>query len=321
MNARQRLLVLGVVAALLAAVGGSVALARWTAPPPGGRLQVVVTFYPLAYWTEWIGGDHVAVETLIPPNLELHGWEPSTGDILAAEEADVFIYSGAGLEPWVVQDILPALNLEHTRVVAATAGLDLAPFDDLPPDEEGEGGRGVDPHTWVDPILAKAEAQNVLAALSQADLAHAGEYTANAQRLFHRLDALDAAYATGLAPRTHDTIIVAHEAFGYLGRRYGFDVHGIVGLSAEEQPSAADLGALVDAMIEEGLFALFLTPTFSVEYILSLQSTLELVTGETVNLYVLHLLTGPQGDLDYLDLMEANLDSLRAGLGATGGIP
>lgn len=314
------------LAVLVAAVGASVAVST-LAPEPAeeGRLHVVATFYPLAFLAAEIGGNRAAVQSLVPENADLHGWEPSTGDLLAVAEADLFIYNGAGLEPWVERDLLPILPSDGVVVVEATSAVadSLISFRDPGPPENGEGAgptpEHADPHTWIDPVLARAEAEAILVGFQTADPARAALYEANAGSLLNRLGSISANYAEGLAPLDHEIIIVAHDAFGYLGYRYGFEVIGIIGLGADEQPSTAHLAGIVEAMVQQQIYTLFITPVFSDEYVLALRATLEAETGREVTLQTLYLLTGVEGDLDFLDQMERNLVGLQAGLFETEG--
>ena len=92
----------------------------------GARLPVVVTFYPLEYMARTIGGDRVAVTALIPPGADAHHWEPRPADVRAVAAARVFIYNGAGLEPWVPR-LLAAAGRSDRIEVEASAGLPLVP--------------------------------------------------------------------------------------------------------------------------------------------------------------------------------------------------
>lgn len=317
MNSRQRWFVVGATLVVVAALGGT--LAYSLVSPSGAtpdRLGIVATFYPLAYFAERIGGQHVQVQSLLRDNADLHSVDLSPGDIAAVQEADLFVYNGADLEPWVEEDLLPAIDTTRLRVVEATA----AAGDQLierkeDGHEEGHEHGDVDPHTWIDPVLARIEAEAIFQALSEVDPGNASAYAAGAASLLARLETIADAYTSGLASPAHDAIIVAHDAFSYLGHRHGFDVIGVIGLSADEQPSTTYLSEIVDTMVDRGIFTLFVTPVYSDEYIQALKGTLEAETGEPVSVLPLYILTGPVEEMDYLDQMEANLENLKVGLG------
>ncbi|QIA26565.1 zinc ABC transporter solute-binding protein [Thermaerobacter sp. PB12/4term] len=120
----------------------------------GDRLPVAVTFYPLEFMTRFIGGDRVAVTPLIPAGADAHHWEPRPADVRAVAAARVFIYNGAGLEPWVPRLLAAAGRSDLVRV-EATAGLPLVPAGTATAVLDGgvaepgaggagEGGRGGD---------------------------------------------------------------------------------------------------------------------------------------------------------------------------------
>lgn len=308
----------GSMVVALAVTGGALAYALLSTPgATQDRLRVVVTFYPLAYFAEQIGGDHVQVQSLLPYNeQDLHSVAFSFGNIAALQEADLFVYNGADLEPWVEADLLPAIDTSGLLVVEATAnaGNLLIELEENGHGEDHEPGE-VDPHTWIDPVLARVEAEAVLRALQDLDPGNASVYEGRAETLFARLEAIALAYESALSSPAHDAIIVAHDAFSYLGHRYGFEVIGVIGLSADEQPSTTHLASIVNALVQRGIFTLYVTPVYSDNYIQSLKATLEQETGEAVTVLPLYLLTGPVDGMDYLQQMEANLENLKVGLG------
>ncbi len=290
----------------------------WSPPTEDGKLRVVATFYPLAYFAQAIGKEHVSVRSLLPYNTELHAWTPLASDILAVQESDVFIYNGAGLEPWVERDILPAIAEANKIIVDATDGLDLSPVEGQDMGDRGQEDEHalVDPHTWLDPVLAQGEAEAILEAFEEADPANVEAYRVNAQQLFERFEAVDAAFKSELASRRLSTIIVAHDAFGYLGHRYGFEVVGIIGLSADEQPSTSVMVEILDLMSRDDISTLYVTPLYTGEYVRALEISLEEQSGREATVLTLYTLTGPVDGMDYFVQMDANLESLKLGLEA-----
>jgi zinc transport system substrate-binding protein len=128
------------------------------------------------------------------------------------------------------------------------------------------------------------------------------------------LEALDAEYSSTLSNATLDEIIVSHEAYGYLADRYGFEQHGVIGISAEEQPSVAAMSDLVDLMEDRGVYSVFVDPVYSDDYARTIQEELEDRTGMEVAVLTLYFCLGPVDDLDYLQQMGANLDALATAL-------
>ena len=321
MNKKQ-----GVVVAIAMIIVAVIVLGAILSPgeeekPPG--LKVVATFYPLAYFSEQLGGEHVVVDTLIPYNTEVHSWQPSPSDIQQVEEADIFIYNGAGLEPWVEDSLLPAIKTEGKIIVECTHGLELLPTSDIEDDHEADDGHdhdhGVyDPHTWIDPVIAKGSSMAILNAFILADPANASSYNESAAILFDKFDSLDSQYSASLASKQKDMIIVTHKAYRYLGHRYNFELEGVVGISADEQPSAATMAELAGLMEENDIYVLFTDPVYASDYADALKSTVEEKTGHDVEVLPLYLMTGPSSDgLDYFGQQEANLNNLIIGLEAS----
>jgi len=181
-------------------------------------------------------------------------------------------------------------------------------------EEEGEGGHehGLnDPHIWLDPLSAKAQVSNILKAFISADPSNATAYQQNADDLMSRLDGLDQEFANGLANRTKNAIITTHEGFNYLAQRYDFDAYAAIGISADAQPSAADLAALADKVNDLGLNYVFSEPIFSDRVI----DTIARETGaQVLVLDGIHGRTGVHANMDYFEIMRANLESLKVGL-------
>jgi zinc transport system substrate-binding protein len=299
------------------------ASAFFAATPPTGKLQVVATFYPLAFFSQEIGGEHVQVTQLVPSNTELHNWEPSPQDIIATENADIIIYNGAGLDHWMQDDILPALtNTKNHTTIDTTNGLTLLHAetddeDDHEEHEEDEHDHGdYDPHTWLSPYMAKLQAEKIYEALVQQDPTHETYYTDRWETLKTSLEQIDANYTETLADKQKDNIFVSHAAYGYLAYRYNFTQHGVIGLSADEQPSAAAIANIIDLMIQHETYVVYVDPIYSEEYAQTLKNELETQTGQTVTILKLYLATGPVDGNNYLQQQLLNLETLKTGLEA-----
>lgn len=274
-----------------------------------GRMRVVATFYPLYYFSGQIGGDRVHVEALIPFNSEPHAWEPRPADIVNVDKSRVFVYNGADLEPWAGKLLGALRNRNGMQVVEATAGLPLG----------REAGHGLNPHVWIDPVLAKMQVDNILAGFVHADPSSAAYYTGNAENLKTRLDALDSEYREGLANRTRDTIVTTHEGFDYLAARYNFTAEAVLGLSPNQQPSAGKIADIVKVVEAHDLPAVFGEPVYSDRYMQTIANEVRRQSGREVQVLVLdgiHGKAGPHADLDYFQIQRENLRNLASGLGA-----
>jgi zinc transport system substrate-binding protein len=307
-NSRQKAFLGSLSATLLLLLAAGFALS----PPAGaddGRLRVVATFYPLYYFSGQVGGDRARVEALIPFNSEPHSWEPRPADIVNADKARVFVYNGAGLEPWVEKLLGTLQNRGRMQVVEAVRGIELGT----------EEGHGLNPHVWIDPVLAKAQVENILGGFVRADPANAAYYTANAEGLKARLEALDAEYREGLANRTGDTIVTTHEGFDYLAARYNFTAEAVLGLSPDQQPSASKIADIVKVVEDHDLPVVYGEPVYSDRYMETIANEVRRQSGREVAVLVLdgiHGKAGPHADMDYFRIQRENLRNLRIGLGA-----
>jgi len=321
MTSGQAWLVVAVIAVVGILVGAAVysGYSNHAERNGGDTISIVASFYPLGFFSREIGGDHVEVTTLIPDNTELHGWEPSPSDVVAADKADILVYNGAGLDHWFEHDVLGSIDLGDAIVVETAPGELLldAMHDEHDEGDEQEHDHGdVDPHTWLSPYVAKYQAESIYDALVLKDPGNESDYAANWDALKARFETLDTAFARRLNDTVHDEILVTHSAFGYYAHRYGFEQHGVIGLSADEQPSAQAISALADSMVEHGIDTIFVDPVYSTEYADTLKAEVEGQTGQPVRILKLYMMTGELDGLDYFGQQQANLEALAAGLGA-----
>jgi zinc transport system substrate-binding protein len=293
----KRALLLVAGASLVAATGGCAA-----AGSSDGRVSVVASIYPLAYVAERIGGDHVDVRTLTQPGQEPHDLELSIARTAEVADADLLLY-GKGFQP-AVDDAVD--TTAQGEVVEALDVLQHGP-------DAIEGPDPVkviedDPHFWLDPHALATVAVAVEKQLEHLDPQHAKEYEQGRAALVADLTALDHRYSTGLAHCARRTVVVSHDAFGYLGSRYDLDFEPITGLSPEAEPSPARLAELEDLVRKDGL-----TTVFS-ETLVSPQTADALASDVGVDAGVLgpiEGLTDRTAHEDYLSLMDSNLAALR----------
>lgn len=272
------------------------------APGSADGVQVATAFYPLQYVAQRVAGGRATVENLTQPGVEPHDLELTVAETAALADADLVIHE-LGFQPGVDDAITQNATGE---VIDAAATVGLESFDEASGEDHGD----LDPHFWQDPLRVAAVADAVAAELASLDPDHADAYRANAEDLRADLTELDSAYASGLADCERDTIVVSHDAFGYL-EKYGLHIAPIVGLSPDAEPTPAALGELQHLIEEEGITTVFsepLKPALGEE----LAADLDLSNGV---LDPIEGLSDATADEDYLSLMEANLDALRTANG------
>ncbi len=271
-------------------------------------VQVAAAFYPLEYVAERVAGPYADVSGLTTPGKEPHDLEPTIKETADIALADLVVYERgfqASIDDAVDQNA-------GGDLVDAAAVVGLQPFaEEAHPDEGGHEDHdhegGLDPHFWLDPVRMAVLGEAIAASLAEIDAAHAADYAANAATLRTDLERLDEAFTSGLANCDRTTIVVSHDAFGYL-TRYGLEVAPVAGLSPEAEPTPADLGALQELIRADGITTVF------GERLASPRLTQTLAQDMGVGTAVLDPIEGLSDettDEDYLSLMEQNLVALR----------
>jgi len=208
----------------------------------GERMRVAATFFPLYDWALNVVGDKADVINLTPPGMDPHDLDPTPNDLSLIVSSSVFIYNGAGMEPWVGK-VLPMIDKTTTVIVDVSLGIDVIR------DELGNAN----PHFWVDPTLAIKAVENIELGMEQADPANAVYYRQNAQNYINRLEALHDAFLHNLSQVRIRIFITFHEAFGYWRKSYNLTEVGIYGFEPEGEPSAAHMQDLVRLAKEDGI--------------------------------------------------------------------
>jgi len=330
---------------ILAPIAGLAAAAALTAcgsgsddPAADGEISVVTAFYPLAFATERVGGDHVSVTNLTPAGQEPHDLELAPSDIAAIEEADYVVYLkgfipelDAAVEEYAADkslDVLTAVDTigyDSTQVFEDDHAADehADEHSEEPTEAESEAEdeheheelEGTDLHVWLDPMRYGQIATAIGDGLAGLDDAAKADYTANAEALAADLTDLDAEFTDGLAARTSDAIVTSHAAFGYLADRYGLTQVAISGLSPDQEPDSQRMAEVAHYVEENGVTTIFFETLVAPD----IADTLAAETGaQTAVLNPLEGLTQEQSDAgeDYFTVMRENLATLQTALGA-----
>ncbi|MDN5790070.1 MAG: metal ABC transporter substrate-binding protein [Micrococcales bacterium] len=275
-----------------------------------GRPRVVTSFYPLAFATERIGGETLDVSTLTKPGAEPHDLELAPQDLTAMAGARLVIYS-KGFQPAIDEGIA---QVDPARVLDVSGPADLTPMAGPDGSEHPSGDKGgaeaKDPHFWLDPHRYAAVARAIEKRLAADDPANAATYHAGTRALVADLDKLDHDFATALRDCTIKDLVTSHSAFGYLAARYGFEQHGISGLSPEAEPSAAALKAITDLVKANGVTTIYqetlVEPHFA--------ETVARSTGARLaTLDPVEGITSESPGTDYFEVMRSNLAVLVKG--------
>ena len=222
------------------------------APPAlAAEVNAVASFSILGDMVQRVGGERVAVTTIVGPNADTHVYEPTPADAAAVSGTQIFYVNGLGFEGWL--DRLVEATGFKGRVVTASAGVKTHIMD--------EGGTTVtDPHAWQSLRNGLLYVANIAKRLCTVDAAGCESYTANAAIYSAELSGLDAEVRAKIAavPEAQRKVITTHDAFGYFGLEYGVTFLAPEGISTDSEASAADVAKLIEQVRAAGVKALFI---------------------------------------------------------------
>ena len=222
-------------------------------------IRVVATVGMISDVAQQIAGDRAHVTGLMGSGVDPHLYKPTRSDVARIIGADIVFYNGLLLEGKMVDSLRRAA--ESGKQVHAVTDLLDRDFLLEPPEFEGH----YDPHVWMDPTAWLKSVQVIEQRLSEYDPQGTEIYHANAESVLQQIKALDqyAERVLSSVPKRQRVLVTAHDAFNYFGRRYGFEVVGIQGLSTESEAGVQDIERLVSLIVNRNIGAVFVESTVS----------------------------------------------------------
>lgn len=285
----------------------SLALATVSALPATAqeRLKAVTTFTIIADMAQNVAGDAADVVSITKPSAEIHNYQPTPGDLIAAQDADLILWNGLNLEQWFEQFLA---NLGDVPSVIVTDGIEPMGIG------EGPYAGKPNPHAWMSPSDALVYVENIRAAFAAADPANAAIYTANAAAYSEQITATVAPIRAALEaiPQERRWLATSEGAFSYLARDFGLRELYLWPINADQQGTPQQVRHVIDAVRENAVPAIFSESTIS-------SRPAEQVARETGIPYggVLYVdsLSEPDGPVPtYLDLLSATTSTIVQGL-------
>lgn len=223
------------------------------------QLTIVATTGMIGDIVARVSGERGEVDVLIGAGVDPHLYQPTRDDMAALMAADVVFYNGLLLEGRMTDALVRAASAD--RGVFAVTELIDSQYLIQPDDMEGKD----DPHVWMDPAAWAKAVEVVRDRLIERDPDGESVYTSNARALLDEITELDAYCQRVLesVPEGQRVIVSAHDAFGYFGERFGYEVMGIQGLSTESEAGVRDIEQLVDVLVERKIAAVFVESTVS----------------------------------------------------------
>lgn len=221
--------------------------------PDDDRLAVVATTNIVGDLVRTIGGDEIALTVLMGPGVDPHLYRASEGDAARMSQADIVFYNGLHLEGRMTE-LFEQMGGRGVRTVALAETL---PDSLLQASADYPGNR--DPHVWLDASLWMRAADVVAEALADANPAHADRY---AERTAAYREELQQTHRYVLeraqeVPEERRVLITSHDAFGYFGAAYGFDVRGLQGISTAAEAGTRDVQQMAEFIVTREIPVLF----------------------------------------------------------------
>jgi zinc/manganese transport system substrate-binding protein len=269
------------------------------------EINVVASFTILGDIAQEIGGEHVKVTNLVGPNGDPHVYEPTPQDGQALKAADVVLVSGLGMEGWM--DRLIKASGYRGKVVTTSDGIQTRMMEE-------DGKEITDPHAWNSAANGVIYAQNVTRALAAADPEDAKNIADRGQAYEARLQEIDrwAKQEIGSVPAARRKVITSHDAFGYLGARYGITFLAPEGVSTETEASAADVAELIDQMKKAGIKVVFIENSNDPRLVQQIAREADGKLGGELYPESLTVADGPAPT--YLQLLRYNIEQLKKGM-------
>jgi zinc/manganese transport system substrate-binding protein len=263
------------------------------------RVAVVATFSILGDLVKNVGGDRVAVATLVGPDGDVHVYSPTPADAKTLSAAKAVFVNGLGLEGWMTR--LIGASGSMASVIVASAGVKPR---DMP--DRRQAGPVPDPHAWQSVANATIYVANIRDGLSRADPAGKATYDANAQSYLATLAALDEEVRADVAkiPADRRKVITAHYAFGYFADAYGLQFIAPEGLSTDAEPSAKDVAIIIAQIRRDKIPAVFMENIADPRLMREIAGETGAAIGGTLYSDALSAPDGPAGT--YVALMRHN---------------
>lgn len=259
------------------------------------KLLVMASSYPMYFFSTQIGGEKADVVNITPTGIEPHDFEPTVQDIARISKSSMLVINGGGFETWG-EKIKNQLQDNQVEVVIA-----------------GDNLIDRNPHIWLDPILAKKEAENIKKGYQKIDPKNSAYFQANFDNLANQLDDLNKQFEKGLGNCQKRDFVTAHASFDYLANRYNLNQISISGISPDQEPSLQKLAEITDFVKRQDIKVIFFETLISPK----LSQTIAAETGAEI--LVLDPIEGISDDdikmgKNYFTVMEENLNNLQVAL-------
>lgn len=286
-------------------------------------LTIYTTIFPLEDFTKKIGGQYVEVNSIFPPGVDGHTYEPTAKMMVDIADADALIYTGVGLEGFM-EAATETLKKENVKIIMVAQGIkgleheeeghEEESHDEHIDKEEAEHNHGDnDPHIWLDPMLAIEIANTIYHELAELKPEGEEEFKQNFTELKSELETLDKEFKEVIGKSTKKEILVSHAAYGYWEERYGIEQISITGLSPTNEPTQKDLKNVIEIAKKHDIHYVIVEQNVSTKMTDTVKKELNAKTLVLRNLESITEQDAKSGE-DYFSLMRKNLETLKTAL-------
>lgn len=251
---KSKVLALAATAALAAGLSGC---SQDSADAAGGKDTPVVltTFTVIQDIASNVAGDHLRVESITKPGAEIHGYEPTPGDISRASDADLILDNGMNLESWFSQ-FVSDLDVPHATVSDGVEPIDIA--------EDAYAGKP-NPHAWMSPVNVQTYVDNIVEEFSKLSPQHAEDFKANGEKYKNELQDVQDELETKLAavPDNQRALVTCEGAFSYLARDAKLKERYIWPVNAEQEATPQQIAGAIEFVKDNEVPAVFCESTVS----------------------------------------------------------
>ncbi|WP_435749176.1 metal ABC transporter substrate-binding protein [Microbacterium sp. PMB16] len=289
---------LSLLPALVASIASISLLCGCSSPVVGPasdeRPVVLTTFTVLADIAQNVAGEHLRVESITKVGAEIHGYEPTPGDVRTASTADLILDNGLNLEVWFGQ-FVDSIEVPHVVVSEGVEVMDIT--------EDAYAGKP-NPHAWMSPLNVQLYVDNMVSAFSELDPEHADAYEANGAAYNAELQEVRDELTSELSalPESQRALVTCEGAFSYLARDAGLTEHYIWPVNAEQQATPQQIASAIEFVKANDVPAVFCESTVSDRPMQQVVEATDAVFGGVLYVDSLSEADGPVPT--YLDLIR-----------------
>ena len=274
-------------------------------PNTKNKKVILTTFTVLADMARNVAGDKAIVQSLTKPGAEIHGYEPTPGDLVKAQDADLILDNGLGLERWAQKFYGNLKDVPHVTLSEGVTPIDIS--------KDAYAGKP-NPHAWMSPKLALKYVENIREALVNLDPANGETYNANAQTYSEQIKQVDEKLQKTVAeiPANRRFMVTCEGAFSYLANDYGLKEEYLWAVNSEQQATPQQVKKVINTVRKNQIPTVFCESTVNAN---AQKQVAKESNAKFGGVFYVDSLTEADGVAPtYFKLLEYNINTLVNGL-------